>query len=99
MECEGDHIDLRQLMQQLGASGIDSILLEGGATLACSAFESGIVDKVQFYVAPMLIGGASSRTALGGSGIAHLADAWKLRDMQVTRSGDDLCITAYTCRE
>ena len=99
MECEGDHIDLKQLVQQLGSNGIDSILLEGGATLAYSAFESGIVDKVQFYIAPMLIGGSTSRTSLGGSGIAHLADAYGLEDMQVRRSGQDLCITAYVRRQ
>lgn len=96
MDSEGEHIDLRELTLQLGANGIDSILLEGGATLAYSAFESGIVDKVQFYVAPMLIGGAASRTALEGAGIAHLAEAFRLCDMQVSESGEDICITAYT---
>ena len=99
LECDDDHIDLKQLMQQLGANGIDSILLEGGATLAYSAFEAGIIDKVQFYIAPMLIGGSTSRTALGGSGIAHLSDAYGLNDVQVRKIGKDLCITAYVNRQ
>lgn len=43
-------------MELLGAAKIDSILLEGGGTLNWSALESGIVQKVQTYIAPKLLG-------------------------------------------
>lgn len=89
------HVDLKALTKLLGQRSIDSILLEGGATLACAAFEAGIVDKVQFYIAPKIIGGAVSKTPVGGKGIAHLCDAWKLKDLEVKNVGEDLCVTAY----
>ena len=61
--CPGKngHIDLNRLMELLGAAKIDSILLEGGGTLNWSALESGIVQKVQTYIAPKLFGGEVQR--------------------------------------
>ncbi|MGN0204497.1 MAG: dihydrofolate reductase family protein, partial [Coprococcus sp.] len=85
--------------EMLGQMQIDSILIEGGATLAAAAFEADIVDKVQMYVAPMIIGGASSRTPVGGRGIAHLADAWKLRDISARNIGNDICISGYVMKQ
>ena len=59
-------VDLVDLMKKLGEMKIDSILLEGGATLNFSALSQGIVDKVQVYIAPMIIGGEKSKTIVGG---------------------------------
>lgn len=94
------HVDLAQLMSVLGQEeGIDSILLEGGASLAYSAFEAGIVDKVQIYAAPMIIGGAGTKTPVGGTGIAHLADAFRLRNLESRAVGSDICITGYVDKQ
>ena len=51
------HVDLAALMERLGAEQIDSVLLEGGGTLNWAALESGIVERVQAYIAPKLFGG------------------------------------------
>ena len=64
-QAVGGRTGLKELTRRLGQEGIDSILLEGGAHWL-SAFREGIVDKVQFYIAPKLIGGSTSRTPLGG---------------------------------
>lgn len=56
-----DRVDLDELMQKLGDIGIDSILLEGGETLAASAISAGIVDRVLFYAAPVLGDGTRIR--------------------------------------
>ena len=85
-------VDLRDLMTQLGAAGIDSILLEGGSTLAWSALESGIVQKVQAYIAPKIFGGASSKTPVGGTGFPAPAEAIRLRNITVTQLGQDLLL-------
>ena len=66
-------------MHKLGNQNIDSILLEGGSTLNYSALESGIVDKILVYIAPKIIGGMKSKTPVGGSGISHLKDAFKVK--------------------
>ena len=93
------HVNLKELVSKLGQMQIDSILLEGGATLACAAFEAGIVDKVQMYIAPKIIGGRTSKTPVGGDGIAHLADAWKLHDITARQIGNDICISGYVDKQ
>ncbi len=92
-------VDLSLAMTCLAMSGIDSILLEGGSTLAAAALEAGIIDKICFYAAPLLIGGGRAPTPLGGWGASHLADAVRLRNITYESSGDDLKIVAYIARE
>jgi len=89
------HADIRALVSALGQQGIDSILIEGGATLAFAAFRAGVIDKVQMYIAPEIIGGSSSKTPVGGEGIEHLEDAWQLRDVSSRAVGRDICVTGY----
>ncbi|HEY8344054.1 MAG TPA: bifunctional diaminohydroxyphosphoribosylaminopyrimidine deaminase/5-amino-6-(5-phosphoribosylamino)uracil reductase RibD, partial [Bacillota bacterium] len=61
-------VDLSALALRLAADGITSILLEGGGTLNSAAVQAGIVDKLQIFIAPKLIGGASAPTFLAGVG-------------------------------
>lgn len=86
------HIDLPALMKQLGEHQIDSILLEGGGTLNWSALESGIVHKIQAYIAPKLFGGQSAKTPVEGIGFPTPSDAVHLKNSQITRLGKDLLI-------
>lgn len=92
---EGGHADLNQLMDCLGEMKIDSILLEGGGRLAEGALKAGIVDKVQFYIAPMLIGGEGAKTPVEGRGITGLNKAWHISDWKAETIGDDIKITGY----
>lgn len=85
-------VDLADLMRRLGARGIDSVLLEGGAALHFAALEAGIVHKVQAYIAPKLIGGAGAKSPVGGQGFAKMADALPLRHMTVSPLGEDFLL-------
>ncbi|MEG0295871.1 MAG: bifunctional diaminohydroxyphosphoribosylaminopyrimidine deaminase/5-amino-6-(5-phosphoribosylamino)uracil reductase RibD [Clostridium sp.] len=87
-----NRVDLNELMIEIGKLKIDSILLEGGATLAFSALESKIVDKVQIYISPKIIGGEKSKTPVGGLGIESLIDAFKVEDMVCRNIGEDIVI-------
>lgn len=89
-----NQVDLSLLMQQLGAMHIDSILLEGGATLNASALESKIVDEVWVFVAPKIVGGNKAPSFVGGKGVALMQDAFKLENLKVTPSGEDFLIKA-----
>lgn len=88
-------VDLQSLMEKLGELKIDSILLEGGSTLNFSALEEKIVDKVQFYIAPKIIGGEASKTPVGGGGISLLTDAFKIKDLSFSKIGEDILIEGY----
>ena len=73
-------------------SGIDSVILEGGGTLNFSALQAGIVNRVQTYIAPKIFGGADSKTAVEGQGIANVDEAYRLRNKTVRLLGDDILI-------
>ena len=92
------HIDLNRLMEILGATKIDSILLEGGGSLNWSALESGIVQKVQTYIAPKLFGGEEAKTPVEGKGFPDPASAVLLKNSEMIRLGDDFLIESEVKR-
>ncbi len=48
--------DLRSILRQLGREGIQSVLLEGGAQIHAAAWDEDVVDYVQLYVTPAVLG-------------------------------------------
>ena len=88
----GGKIDLRALMRELGRRGWCNVLIEGGAHLAGSALGAGIVDRVAFFVAPVVIG--VGIPAVEGLGFARVRDAIALGDLSVRRLGADLLMEA-----
>ncbi|MCX6276854.1 MAG: bifunctional diaminohydroxyphosphoribosylaminopyrimidine deaminase/5-amino-6-(5-phosphoribosylamino)uracil reductase RibD, partial [Bacteroidetes bacterium] len=87
-------VDLQFLIKSLGTMGIDSVLLEGGSTLAFSAMKEGIVDKIISFIAPKILGGALAPTPVGGAGIENIEDAVALTGMRTKKVGNDLMIEA-----
>lgn len=85
-------LDLAELLGELHARDVRSVLIEGGPTLAGSFVAAGIVDEVIGYVAPVLLG--SGPAALGDAGIATIAQALRLKVTETVRVGPDLRITA-----
>ena len=85
-------VDLRDLMAQLGAAGVDSILLEGGGALNWSALAAGVVQLVLAYVAPKIFGGREAKTPVEGPGVAVPAEAAPLAVRRITRLGEDILI-------
>lgn len=92
-----NHIDLNILMQRLGEKQIDSLLLEGGGTLNWSALQSGIVNKVQAYIAPKLFGG-SGKTPVEGLGIDSPSGAFLLSAPVITQLGEDILLESEVIR-
>ena len=85
-------MDLGALMDALGAEGIDSVLIEGGGTLAWSALCAGVVQRVQAYVAPKLLGGREARTPVEGAGVTAPDLGARLGPWTVTPLGADLLL-------
>lgn len=79
-------------LEALGERDIQSLLLEGGPILAEAFLARDAVDRVAWFVAPLLIGGAHAPGALGGRGLGPLAEVPRLRDISVERIGDDVLI-------
>lgn len=96
---QDSRVDINDLMEKIGELSIDSVLLEGGATLNYSALESNIVDKIHMYIAPKIIGGNESKTPVGGIGIDILSDAYKLINLNTKTIGNDIFIEGYIDKE
>lgn len=92
VEEENGHLNLSILMQLLGEKGIDSILLEGGATLNWSALKSGIVQKVEAFIAPKLFGGATAKTPIAGEGFPSPSESVILKNQRIRQIGKDILI-------
>lgn len=89
------HVDLPELMKRLGQREIDSVLVEGGSTVAAGFLNAGLVDKVSVFIAPRLIGGQAAPGPIGGSGVECVRQAARLREVEASWSGPDVLYTGY----
>jgi diaminohydroxyphosphoribosylaminopyrimidine deaminase/5-amino-6-(5-phosphoribosylamino)uracil reductase len=90
----GSELELRsgglaEELAALAAEGVQSLLLEGGPTLAQSFLEADLVDKLLLFVAPVLAGGEGPAFA------PRLRSPRGLHLLQVEPVGDDVLIEAY----
>lgn len=85
-------VDLVSLMNELGNLKIDGILLEGGGTLNESALKSGIVDEVQFIIAPLLLGGHDAISPVEGKGFNTIDQGILLDQLTTKQIGTDILI-------
>ncbi len=87
-------VSLESCLTALGKMEIISIMLEGGSELNASALRAGLVNRVRFYIAPMLLGGWDAKGVVGGRSPKQLVDALALEDMTIKRVGQDLVLEA-----
>ena len=85
-------VDLKKLMQYLGEKSIDSVLIEGGGTLAYSALQSKIVNHIYSYIAPKIFGGENAKTPVESVGVEAPDDCFKLKRTNVRELGSDILI-------
>jgi diaminohydroxyphosphoribosylaminopyrimidine deaminase/5-amino-6-(5-phosphoribosylamino)uracil reductase len=87
--------DLESVLAELGRRSLQSVLLEGGAAVAGSFIEAGLVDKVTFFVAPKIVGGSESPSAIAGKGVELMSGAIELERVQTVQRGRDIEVTGY----
>jgi diaminohydroxyphosphoribosylaminopyrimidine deaminase / 5-amino-6-(5-phosphoribosylamino)uracil reductase len=97
---EGSELELRSgpLETELAALAQDevqSLLLEGGPTLAGAFLRADLIDKLVLFVAPKLVGGDDAPPLFAGSGVRSLADAVLVRSVELSRVGEDVLVTGY----
>jgi diaminohydroxyphosphoribosylaminopyrimidine deaminase/5-amino-6-(5-phosphoribosylamino)uracil reductase len=86
LELVSDPLD--ETLKRLAAEGVQSLLLEGGPTLASSFLREGLVDKLLLFVAPTLAGS-------GRRWVDELGASLPLAGLEAERVGDDLLLTGY----
>lgn len=85
----GDRPDLKSIVQILAAEGLSNLFVEGGGQVAGSFLRCGLVDALEWFRAPIVIGG-EGRPGIGALAVAALAKAPHFRRVEVNVLGDDL---------
>ena len=77
------------VLEALSRASAASVLIEGGGQVAASFLRAGAVDALEWFRAPILLGG-EGRPCIAALALAKLADAPKFRRLGVEPVGDDL---------
>ena len=87
--------NLLKVLKELGERSLQSVLVEGGADMAGNFLDANLINKVSFFIAPLIIGGREAPSAVGGKGAATLLDAFELQDVEVIQRGRDVEVSGY----
>lgn len=87
--AEDGHPPLADVVAALAAHGLTDLFIEGGGQVAGSFLRAGLVDALEWFRAPILLG-AEGRPAIGDLAVAALAAAPHFRRVEVAALGDDL---------
>lgn len=87
-----DGLEPGQVLERLYGEGITGVLIEGGAITLGHFVRAGLVDRLELFVAPKLLGDGPSW--LSGLQLPALAEAPELEILRTRRCGPDLWLTA-----
>lgn len=87
------HCNLEQAITRIGELGVSSILVESGSQLASAMIRDNLVDKLQLFIAPKMLGGGTR--SIIGLGIERMSEIIGFRSAGWTRVGDDMLFTGY----
>ena len=87
--------DLGAVLKELGSRSIQSVLVEGGSTVAGEFVDAGLVNKLTLFIAPKIVGGVDAPSAVGGKGVEMMSEAFELQNVAVTQRGKDIEVTGY----
>jgi diaminohydroxyphosphoribosylaminopyrimidine deaminase/5-amino-6-(5-phosphoribosylamino)uracil reductase len=79
---------LEEELERLAEEGVQSLLLEGGPTIATAFLRAGLIDKLLVFVAPVLAGS-------GPRFLGELGEPLVLHALEAEPIGEDLLVSAY----
>ena len=89
VKAVGERPDLQASLDALEAEGIESVLVEGGGQVAASFLRCELVDAIEWFRAPIVLGG-EGRPAVGALALTALADAPRFARTALDVIGDDI---------
>ena len=87
----GETLDLKKLSTELAERKILNVLIEGGGVTAGRFFDAGLADRVNVFIATLILGGDA--VSVGGKGVASVAQGYRLKEVQSRQFGPDLLIS------
>jgi len=88
----GGHIRLKQAMTKLADMGITSLLVEGGQQLSTALIKKGLVDRLQLFIAPKLLGGGTR--SIFGLDVQRMEDIVPFKNYTWQQTGRDMLLTS-----
>jgi diaminohydroxyphosphoribosylaminopyrimidine deaminase / 5-amino-6-(5-phosphoribosylamino)uracil reductase len=85
-------VEPRTVLADLASRGVQSVLVEGGASILGAFADTGAFDRLAVCCAPLLIGGEGAPGPLAGAGASRLADAPRVEGVRARRRGHDLIL-------
>jgi diaminohydroxyphosphoribosylaminopyrimidine deaminase / 5-amino-6-(5-phosphoribosylamino)uracil reductase len=86
---DGKGTDLVEACEAMASHGLLRVFVEGGGQVAASFLKAGLVDRLEWFRAPIILG-AEGRSAIGDLAIGKLSEAFGFRRLDVRQVGDDL---------
>lgn len=83
----GSRVPLQILLRRLARDGIFSVMVEGGSEVLGSFYDLRLIDRIYWFFSPLILGSRQSLPAIAGKGVAHLADAPRLKDARIQPAG------------
>ena len=98
LKTTNSKLNLKWLLQKLGAENVTSLLVEGGGEVNASFLLGGLARRVAFFYAPKILGGRAARKAVAGDGAKSLPEVVRLREVEWRKLGADLLMTGLVAR-
>lgn len=88
---ENFYIDL---MKELFKKGFIKVLLEGGGSLACHMLKNKLIDELNFFIVPKILGGKNSPTPFSGAGFEIDQNVVVLDSLKTRKISNDILVTS-----
>ena len=92
---DGEKFSFRKMLEEIGKSGIDSVLLEGGETLISLAFEENVIDGGEIFIANKILGDSSAKPFISGFVREKMEEAVQLTNVRNNIYGENVGMEFY----
>ena len=92
---DGEKFSLKKMLEEIGKTGIDSVLLEGGETLISLAFRENVVDGGEIFIANKILGDSSAKPFISGFVREKMEEAVQLTNVRNNIYGENVGMEFY----
>lgn len=92
---DGEKFSFKEMLEEIGKAGIDSILLEGGETLISLAFEENVIDGGEIFIANKILGDSSAKPFISGFVREKMEEAVQLTNVRNNIYGENVGMEFY----
>ena len=92
---DGEKFSFRKMLEEIGKTGIDSILLEGGETLISLAFEENVIDGGEIFIANKILGDSRAKPFISGFVREKMEEAVQLTNVRNNIYGENVGMEFY----